>query len=141
MNAEKFMPDASRQQRISVLQDTAAKTEVTNYIKPLSQEELDGMRENLAENFIKLNDLEEDKREVNADFKRKMDPISQANKILLSDIKTKQTTVLGTLYHLADYDNSMMVTYDESGEFISSRRLKPDEKQGGLFTMRPAANQ
>jgi len=141
MSAEKFMPGSSRSERIAVLQDSAAKTEVTNYIKPLSQDELDSMREQLAENFIKLNDYEEEKKDSNSEFKKKMDPISQYNRLLLGDIKTKQTTVTGTLYHLADYDNSMMNTYDESGEFISSRRLKPDEKQGGLFTIRTAINQ
>lgn len=140
MSTERFMPDATRQQRISVLQDTAAKTEVGTYIKPLSQDELDLKRESLADNYIKLNDLKEEKAVVDAEFKGKMDPISKSNQILLSEIKSKQTNVSGTLYHLADYDNSMMLTYDEDGEFIGSRRLRPDEKQGGLFALRPSRN-
>ena len=67
-----------------------------------------------------------------------MKPLKEANRVRLSEIKTKQTTVEGTLYHIPNYDESMMETFDENGELVSSRRLRPEEKQGTVFSLQKA---
>lgn len=127
------MPDASPRDRLVLLQDNATKVEQTTYQKALTDDELAVRREDLADNCIKLNQMEDELKEVKDDFKVKMDPLKVKNKTLLTEIKTKQTTIDGTLYHIPDYTNSIMETYDGDGYFVASRRLRPEEKQRNLY--------
>lgn len=135
------MPDATPKERLMAMQETAAKVEQTTYQKTLSAEELAARREDLADDCIKLNQFEDELKEVKGDFKSKMDPLKAANKIRLTEIKTKQSTTDGTLYHIANHEDSMMETYDNEGVLISSRRLRPEEKQGTIFSLGKTANQ
>ena len=63
------------------------------------------------------------------------------NKKLLTEIKTKQATVEGKLYHMPNHVDSMMEIYDSEGVLISTRRLRPEEKQGTIFSLTKASNQ
>jgi len=135
---KQFMPDASEKDRIILLQENACKIEPTVYQKPLTADELAARREDLADNCIMLNNYEDDLKEIKDEFKQKMDPLKQANKTLLTEIKTKQSTVEGTLYHLANHDDGFMETYDNNGDLISTRRLRPEEKQGNIFSIKKA---
>jgi len=137
---KQFMPDLSVKERLMVMQENAAKVEQTSYQKTLSPDELAARREDLADNCIKLNQFEDELKEVKDDFKVKMDPLKQTNKTLLTEIKTKQSTVDGTLFHMANHEDGMMETYDNDGVLISSRRLRPEEKQGSIFSLGKTAN-
>lgn len=135
------MPESSQKERLMMMQENAAKVEKTTYQKSLSLEELAARREDLADNCIKLNQLEDELKEVKDDFKLKIDPLKTTNKVLLTEIKTKQSTVDGTLFHMANHDDGMMETYDNDGYLISTRRLRPEEKQTNIFSLPKAANQ
>lgn len=51
----------------------------------------------------------------------------------------RKATVTGTLYHIADHETGIMNTYDEQGEFISSRRMRPGERvQTKIFAVKSA---
>lgn len=133
-----FMPEVEPKQRLMLLQQNADHIEETTYYKPLTQEELDLRRENLTDNAIQLSEYEDDKKEMMADFKLKMDPLTKENKKLLTEVKTRQAEVSGNLYYLANHEDGMMETYDENGELISSRRLRPEEKQQNIFSLSKA---
>jgi hypothetical protein len=135
---KQFMPEANSKDRLIILQESAAKTEQTNYQKNLSAEELAARREDLADDCIKLNKYEDELKKIKDDFKIKMDPLKAANKIRLTEINTKQATFDGTLFHLANYEDGIMETYDNEGMLISSRRLRPEEKQGTIFSISKA---
>jgi len=123
--------------RKQILGDNAHKVEGgIKYLKVLSPEELDIKRETLTDNAITLSEQEDELTGIKAGYKAKMDPLRKANKELLGEIKTKQTQVEGTLYHIANHDSGMMETYDELGSLVSSRRLRPDEKQATLFNLK-----
>lgn len=130
------MPDVTPKERLMMLQENAHKVEQTTYQKALSAEELAARREDLADNCIKLNQFEDELKEVKDEFKLKMDPLKTTNKTLLTEIKTKQTTIDGTLFHLANHEDGMMETYSEDGYLVSSRRLRPEEKQPNLFALK-----
>ena len=134
------MPEATAKERLMILQENAAKVEQTTYQKSLTQDELAIRHEDLAKNCIKLSSIDDEKKEVAADFKAKTDPLNIANKTLLTEIKTKQTTVDGTLYHIANHDDGFMETYDNEGMLISTRRLRPEEKQTNIFSLSKTAN-
>jgi len=136
-----FMPEATAKERLMVLQENASKVEQTTYQKSLTAEELAAKREDLADNCIKLNQKEEELNNIKSGFKAEMDPIKLSNKTLLTEIKTKQATIDGTLYHMANHEEGMMETYDNEGLLISTRRLRPEEKQGTIFSLKNAVNQ
>lgn len=137
---KQFMPDSTPKERLMILQENAAKIEQTTYQKTLSQEELQVRLEDLGDNCIKLSQIDDEKKDVMAAFKLRTDPLTTQNKTLLTEIKTKQTSVEGTLFHLANHDDQMMETYDHDGMLISSRRLRPEEKQGTIFSLGKTAN-
>lgn len=141
MAIKQFMPELTEKERLMILQENAHKVEQTTYQKALSQDELAARREDLADNCIKLNQFEDELKEVKDEFKLKMDPLKTSNKTLLTEIKTKQTTIDGTLFHLANHEDGMMETYDNEGYMIASRRLRPEEKQGNLYSLPKAVNQ
>lgn len=133
--ATQFMPDVSPEERLQIMRDTAHSIETTSYLRPLTNEELDVKRETLTDNAIKLSEKEEELDGIKKRFKEQMDPLKRSNKELLHEIKTRQQEVKGTIFNLANYESSMMETFDEEGMLISSRRLRPDEKQGKVFPL------
>jgi hypothetical protein len=127
------MPEATTEERMRVLRDTADKMEETSYERELSADELDAKREQFVDNSIQVSNLEDELNEQKAKYKNEIDPIKLKNKTLQQEVKTKKTKVKGTLYHLANHEDGMMETYDHNGELISSRRLRPDERQARLY--------
>lgn len=136
--AKLFMPEMQSDQRLLLLQQNADSIEETTYYKPLTADELDLRREQLTDNAIKLSEYEDEKKEVMQDFKAQMDPLAKQNKKLLTEVKTRQAEVTGALYLMANHDEGMMETYDAAGELISARRLRPEEKQQNIFSLKKA---
>ncbi len=134
------MPEISEQERVQIMRNHADHIEETSYEKELTPEELDAKREEFVDNSIKVSTLEDELNEVKATYKGKIEPVKLHNKILQQEVKTKKQKVKGTLFHMANQELGYMETYEESGEMISSRRLRPDEKQARLFVAKPAAN-
>ncbi len=133
--AKAFMPDMDPKERKILLQDNADKIEETPYYKDLTPEEIDVKRESFTNNSIQLSQWEDELDEVKARYKALMKPVKEINIDILGQIKTRKELIKGILYHFADQDEKVMNTYDENGEFVSSRRLKPEERQIGLRTV------
>jgi len=137
-----FMPELSPEERINVLRNNADKIETTTYEKELTTEELDAKREEFVDNSISVSKLEDELAEKKKEYKNKIEPIKLVNRMLQHEVKTKKKEVKGQLFHMANHTDSMMETYDETGELVSSRRLRPDERQVRMQVVeRPAANQ
>lgn len=136
---KQYLPELSDQkERVMCMQESAAKVEQTTYQKVLSPDELAARREDLADDCIRLNSLEDELKNIKDVYKDKMDPLKAANKIRLTEIKTKQSTTDGILYHIPDHISGMMETFDVEGMLVSSRRLRPEEKQGNVFQLNKA---
>lgn len=125
--------------KMQVLVDSADSVENTTYYKPLTQEELEVKREQYFDNQIKLSGFNEELSDIKAGFKDKMKPLQTENVVLLQEVKTKQAEITGTLYHLANHDTGFMETYNESAELVSTRRLRPNEKQKNVFQISKTA--
>lgn len=126
---KKFQPELSDKERIMIMQENAAKIEDTTYQKPLDADELAARREDLCDKSILLNQKDDELKVIKDQFKIETDPLKLAVKNLLTEIKTKQATVCGLLYHMANDADGMMETYDQNGDLVNSRRLRPEEKQ------------
>lgn len=133
-----FMPELPPEQRLRLLQENCDSHEQASYYKELTQDELDSKRESLSENLITASALEDDLADIKKEFKLKLDPLKDERKSLLTEIKTRKQEITGTLFSMANYEEAMMETYDESGELVSSRRLRPEEKQLKAFPLKKA---
>ena len=138
MQNEIYLPEVSVQERRSILEAHAVKVETTKYQKQLTPDELDARREIHTDNSIKLSELDDELTAVKRGFKERMDPLRMQNKLLLTEIKTRQQTVDGVLYQLPNFDSGFMETFNEEGELIGTRKLRPDEKQGNIFSLKKA---
>lgn len=125
--------DVPPEQRLQVLRDNCDSMEETSYTKDLTQYELDVKQETIAANCINVFQLEEDKKKAIQVFKDQIDPLKEETRELCGQVKNRKEEVKGKLFHFADHETSIMNTYDEMGEFVASRRLKPEEKQARLF--------
>jgi hypothetical protein len=130
---KQILQNLSKKNRIDNLQAMAHSVEETTYYKQLSPEELEVRQEKFIANTMKMNDLETKKKAFVESVKSEQKPLSVENTDLLQSLKTKTEKVEGVLYHIDDQDEGMMYSYDEDGNFISSRRLRPDEKQSSIF--------
>lgn len=137
-----FMPELSPEERLNVMRNNADEVENTDYEKELSEEELTVKKDQFLKNDIALANLEDELADKKKEIKSKIDPLKLKNKALRYEVKTGKKKVKGNLYHMADHVNSKMETYDETGELITSRRLRPDEKEPTrLFVPKQASNQ
>lgn len=130
---KRLFADSPPSERIKLLRDNCDSHEETTYYKDLTPEELEFKREAFVENASKLNQMEEELSDIKKDFKQRIDPIKEENKALLVEVRTRKARVTGQLFHMANHEDGMMETYDENGDLVSTRRLRPDEKQGRLF--------
>lgn len=117
------------------LQAMAHSIENTSYYVNLTQDELDVRREKLTDNFIKISDIKNELDQVTKKLKSEQKPLIEENAELLQNIKTKTEEKSGVLYHVDDQEAGMMNSYDEDGYLVSSRRLRPDEKQSSIFSI------
>lgn len=143
---KQFMPELAPDERLRVLRDNH-KSEVGKYFVQLSQAEMDQRREKLADNSIKLFKMGEELKEVKAEFKEKMEPLTRDNNQIMEELDTKQAERDGELFFVPNYDPTedfplgSMEIYDENGDLISVRRLQPNERQERIHFLKPAANQ
>lgn len=136
---KQFMPEATLEERLRILRDNHDSS-VETYYKQLTQDEIDSRQHDLSHNSIKKFKLDEELKGIKADFKKQTDKLVEKNLELMREIDTGQAEVSGELFFVPDYDERLMITYDEKGEFVSSRRLRPEEQQQRLSFLKPAAN-
>lgn len=136
-----FMPDLAEQdERMKILRDNNDGVDETSYIRPLSQEERDIKRETHLSNCWQLGLYEEELAKIKKEFKAKMEPLQIENKVLIKQVITGQEECKGTIYHVFNHDDGMCETYDDNGELVGTRRLRPDEKQRKLYPIQKVSN-
>ena len=135
---QSYLMQMAPEDRVKILQDTADKVEVTSYLRSLTPEDLEAKRELFSDNAIKIDQWADELQAVKDEYKMKTKPVSDANRLLLSEIKTKQEMVTGKVYHAANFDSGFMETFDERDELIGTRKLRPDERQPNMFIQKQA---
>lgn len=128
--AEKFMPDATENERMATLQDTADKIRQESYDAPLSDAEIENRKSDFFKNSVEIEDLEDAKKEIVAEYATKIKDVKMKNGEIRTEIKSGSTKCEGILYDIPNFDSGYMETYDKTGELIEKRRLTPAEKKG-----------
>lgn len=136
-----FMPDLPPDQRRQLLIENCDSREETTYMRDLDQDEITERMRVLSKNLITISKQDDILDEHKEAHKAVTKPLKTQNSFMLEEIKNKKTEVEGTLFYMADHEQGIMETYDENGEFHNSRRLRPEEKQGRIFSVPKAVNQ
>lgn len=116
--------------REKMLKDNCDQIVQDSYMKRLTPEELTSMKDSLSGIAIAINDLEEEKKELVAEIKTRLDPLKDEMRDKLTIIKNKAVLYKGDLFKFIDPKERMVGFYDSEGDLISSRTAMADELQG-----------
>lgn len=123
----------SGKKRIAFLMDNCDAVEKKGYMKRYTPEELAKLKENLSETDIQINDIEDEKKEVMADFKARLEPLTKERKTILEGLKKKAEFVEENCYKFIDQEAREVGYYNENGDLIEARPAYSDEMQTTLF--------
>lgn len=137
-----FLPDLPPKERLELLRTNCDKQEFMIYTRDLTEEEELEMRAKFAENFIAIAQLDEELDAIKAGFKGKTKVLKVESALAISCIRSKTIEIKGDVFLIADYDAKVMISYDETGMVIGTRRLKKEEYQTTMHAViRKVANQ
>lgn len=120
------------------LNSNAHTIETGEYFKSFDEQELNATQNEFAQLSLKLNRMERELEEIKAYHKALMKPIKDQKEELLDEISHNGEIINGTLYLFDNQETGMMESYNELGVLISSRRLKPEERQLKLKSFKSA---
>lgn len=119
----------SREDRIALLKGHSMKVVNEYYEKYLSPEEISASKEKFTEDSIKARIKIEKFKEIEGVHKAEMKVINEELNENLHIIRNGSRTMLGDLFYIDDQENKRMYIYNEDGELIDERALRPDERQ------------
>ncbi len=126
---QKIFQDIPEKEREAMLEANCLTTEEKDIQKYFTTEELTEMRSTFLQNSIivrKANEvLNKAKDENKAVVKKPLDE----NEYLLKSIRLGFVEVSCQVYVFPDFENRMVGFYDNTGELLDSRRMKPEEQQ------------
>ena len=123
----------SHNEKLAWLRDNASNIKQGNYFRKFSQDELESKKDSLVDTCIDIDHKEEEFSEVKKSYGDELKAMKKNRANLTNSIKLKGEDTNGELFEFADHELNMMITLDDSGQEVSRRRLRPDEKQGKLF--------
>lgn len=120
-------------ERINFLNDNCDKAEEKGYMKRFTPEQVQSMKEELAETSIQINDIQEEKKEYLKDIKFRVTPLTERKSELLKGIKEKAAYTTEKCYKFIDQDSKEVGYYNSEGDLVESRPAMIDELQGTIF--------
>lgn len=121
--------NATQNERLELLKANARTIETEMVRVHFSEDDLSEMKSRLSESSIIKNDLEIEKKDLTTDLNLKIKEQKGTIKGLLGYLKLKYEEQSQEVFLFDDQEAGMMLTYNNQGEPIASRRLRPAEKQ------------
>lgn len=126
------LPEAARK---SMLEAEAYRTSLEEIERPYTQEELEAFKEELVDSSVKYAELHAQMKAMQDEFKAKMKPFEVAKAQNIMFLRSKVKTTMETIYMMANHVEGKMEIYDEKGTFLSSRKLRPEERQTNIHQL------
>jgi len=134
---KQLLIDTPLNQRAEILRDSCYKVlQGETYTRRLSEEEVVERKTKLFERVAKIQALQEELKEIKKDYSDRLKELDGDKTILVQEIKFESESKTGNLYAIDDQDSGMMALYDETGSLVSSRPLKPEERQTSMLTIK-----
>jgi hypothetical protein len=119
--------------RAAYLRDNCDQEEERGYMKKFTPEQSQGHKEELADLSIKIEEKEDEKKGVMADFKRELAELTGARKRMIANIREGGVYVRETCYKFVDQEAKEVYYYNSEGDLVSQRRANADELQLSIF--------
>ena len=134
---KQLLADTPLQQREAYLRDSCYKVhENESYTRKLEPYEVAERKTTLYERVRKIQALQEELKEISKTFKDQIKELDNEKQNLIQEIQFESTSEIGNLYSMDDQESGIMGFYDSTGTLISSRPLKPEERQTSLLTIK-----
>lgn len=121
--------DLTGMDRIRALEDNADETQIKTYEKQLDAETREEVASDLVETIQRVDVLTEELKQINKEKKAVISEEKLRLKEKARELRQGYRTETGKVYILREFAEGMAYEYDENGEFIGSRKLKPSERQ------------
>lgn len=120
-------------ERKNYIMNNCESAEEIGYMKSFSPEEIQKMKDELAETSIIINDIDVESKDVAKMFKEQKKPYTESKKLLLKGIKEKATFVREECYKFIDEGSRVVEFYNSKGELVESRTATAAEMQKSVF--------
>lgn len=126
---KKILQEEIPSKREEILSDSCLRSEMLDYFRAFTAEELELKKDEFARKSISLAALEDEKKKEMDSFKSKIKELKNELFMVLGHISTKQRQVRERVYLLDDQDAEKMEYYNALGELVYSRPLNQNERQ------------
>lgn len=131
----------THEERIEMLQANADGVENRVYYEELPDEDLAERRSRFIQLSFGIARLEDEKKEMIAEFKVKMEPLKIEVKELLSELKTGHAEKEGRIFKMVNRDEGMVGYYTEAGNLVESRPGTKEEISQLSIIVKAATNE
>jgi hypothetical protein len=128
MNTAKYLKQ-SKESRLKNLHEKSDAVEQISYDKSFTASEMAEIKDELADESIKLSDVEAEFKEVKQTYTDQMAPMKQTIKLAIGHLKSGKRLVTEPCFKFVDRDNKETGYYNEDGELVYSRPANLDEMQ------------
>jgi hypothetical protein len=133
---DNYYPELVPAERLQMLQanaDNIVKGQL--YQRPLTEEELAGIREDYVKDAIQLAKLEDEKKALTEAITMQMKPLKVEQAVRLQKMKHRQETLEDDIYEVFDFQQRIAVQYNSKGEWVGTRRMRPEEREPNMFAI------
>lgn len=120
---------ASPDEIVNTLEDVAIGVEIQSYLKPLTAEERQGLKDDLMAICIRRNMLEAELEKIKEDFKAKINPVKQKYAATIEALKVDALWIEDDLFLVPDVRAGRVTYIDRHGNVINSREMTKTEKE------------
>lgn len=119
-------------ERLIALETNSSSSALEEVQRSLSDKQISSMKDRLT--YLGMRDLELDEqvKYIMQPIKEELKSIKEETKKTLETLRNGFINSEERVFHFKNEETGEMETYDAEGEFISSRRLRPDERQHTL---------
>lgn len=128
-----LFPNLPEEARKQVLSDNCDRVEELEYLKSFGPDQIAQKKDTLSEVSISINDVEEEKKAVTADYNESLKQLNKKKKKLLEDLRNKAERVTEHCYLFFDHDAKLVGYYNQTGQLVNSRSMRPGEYQKTTF--------
>ena len=113
--------DIAIEERSQFLEDNCDAVEDVTYSRAFAPEELALKREMLTDASIEIADIEEQKKKVMDEFKKRLEPLNVVKSDAIKALREKSQTVTEKCYKFLDEETKMVGFYNKEGNLVNSR--------------------
>lgn len=119
--------------RFELMEAMCMTSQEQSYTREPTDEELQSMKDELAEAAVELAEIKIEEAEFKNDFKKKKKPLETKIDKIVHEIGEGEITIEATVFKFVDYKSKRTYEVDEHGVFVADRPSFPDELQKNLW--------